>query len=173
MREVEIKDSYHGGDWSIQPVIAIKKENIEYACENIKAVGVHYMAIDECDIAGYLLDFLEVYYDASTEMYCRNECGNGIEGYGYDNLFTYEPMRLMINHIKEFCDKINMEEKDEVITEYLESKYEYKISEWLNENETIEDKICIATNFYERFCDRLERMMNETPEGEFISFMGP
>ena len=138
------------------------------------------ISIEEGDMDEFLYYFLEEYFDPDFPYTCRDHCGNGFEWNLEYNIYTYDSIRKMLSDIKEHSDLLKRDydnPKLEGLKKYFHASSflqdYYHIPNPPPDDEIIKDNIDVAISFYERFCRRMEAMMDHAPQYELISFMGP
>lgn len=159
--QIMICDGHDGGSsfW-IMPVMPLMKRDgimpdvVEYEEEEI--------SMDEDDVACLLYSFLLQFYRPEQQEPYRNiyECSDAFEWYLEHNVFSYDSIRKMLEVLRNviYClrEDIMTPDVDKLRRRWRSAFY-----------------TSIVIDFYERFCDRMERMMDHAPEYHMISFMGP
>lgn len=142
-------------------------------------------SIDELYIGHFLLYFLLKYYDKTLPYHKTNNFQGETEfqAYGYDNLYTYSAMREMIAEIRQCADllendyfnKILAPVKERFTPYILNYRDERPYSEIPKEeyDEIVRKNIWPAVDFYRRFAERIETVMERCPHCDLISFEGP
>ena len=137
------------------------------------------MAIDDYYIEEYLSEFLYRYFDPSIqkESYYPDS-GRGFDWYGV-NLYTYESMKKMIADIRRAAGLLASDydnpELDKIKAHFPWHPYTDKHRDALTDaemNELRKNGVPMAIDFYQRFVDRIEKMM-ALPGTNTISFAGP
>jgi hypothetical protein len=164
----------------IMPVKAISKSQgwkvdvEEYRPEEI--------SIEEDDVGSMLYYFLDQIFDPALQEPFRDV---EMEGLNFKwnleyNVFTYDSIKKMIATIREYAQLLQSDYDNPKLAPLKEGFYAcqfdreyYYYKERPSEDETIRNNIYVAIDFYERFCNRMERMMEHTPQFGLISFMGP
>lgn len=141
-------------------------------------------SIEEGDVACFLSYFFHKYFDRDL-LYNKNryESGEfidrGFEWYLTHNFYTYETARQMCEEIVRTADLLDKDYDDPALDEVKkEFSIYYLCSEdsedWITGNQgAIRNYVGVITDFYRRFADRLRKMMDENPETDLISIMGP
>lgn len=134
------------------------------------------ISIDDMYVEEYLAEFLCKYFDPTIQE-DRYEEKVRFDWYG-GNLYTFDVMREMIADIRE---KVVMLQNDydnptlDAIKAHWFYDYKGKARDQLSEKEVNELKKNVvpkAVDFYERFCDRMEKML-QIPGNNVMSFAGP
>ncbi len=142
------------------------------------------ISIDDGEVYTYLSEFLEKYYDPNLQE--RENYGDeGFEWYG-NNYFTFDTMRTMISEIRETAKKLR-KNFDDPSLDAVKSHFPHwdysdddcflmdpspkKLTD-AEINEIRRKHLPIALDFYERFCTRIEKMM-QLPGNDTVSFAGP
>lgn len=124
----------------------------------------------------YLFYFLIKYFDRNYDYgEMRMEESEGFEPYLEFNLYTYETMRKMIADMR-LCAEMLENDFENPYLDELKSYLYQRINERKSYDEKqkeIKQNTQIATDFYRRIAARLEAMMKNAPDYEFICFMGP
>ncbi|WP_426349762.1 hypothetical protein ACPWSR_00630 [Alloiococcus sp. CFN-8] len=138
------------------------------------------ISIEEDDIYEFLYYFLDKYFDSDFPYTCREFCGNDFQWNLEYNIYTYDSIRKMIVDIREYLELLQKDfhnPKLETLKKYYRAYsfvQDYFHTKGLpSHDQIIRDNINVAISFYERFCRRMEAMMEYAPEYELISFMGP
>jgi hypothetical protein len=143
------------------------------------------ISIEEDDISEFLYYFLDKYYDTnypygdSRDEYCGSEFEWNLEY----NIYTYDAIKKMLDDIEHCAHLLKTDFENEELAElkkrYRVYSFEPDDNIWekqLSDDEKmqiIKNNIYIATDFYERFVYRMRAMMDNSPEFDLISFMGP
>ena len=135
------------------------------------------ISIDDMYVEEYLTEFLYRYFDPKIQE-DRYEQEPSFDWYG-GNLYTFDVMRKMIADIRETVVMLQSDYDnsalDAIKAHWGSYKYTEKSRDQLSEKEINELKKNVvpkAVNFYERFCDRMEKML-QIPENNVMSFAGP
>lgn len=164
----------------IMPVKAISKQEEWNA--RVEEYRPEEISIEECDVDGMLYYFLDQVYDPSLQEPFRD-----MRLYGLDfewnleyNVFTYESIRKMLSLIREYTQLLQTDYDSPKLDALKECFYPgpfdseyYYYRERPSREEVIRKNVFVAIDFYERFCNRMERMMKYAPQFDLISFMGP
>ena len=146
--QVEIIEGHDsGGYFWIMPVR--QTEQREKAPWGVMEYRAEEISIEELDVNDYLRDYLDKYFDSDFPYTCRSEdSGRGFEWYLEYNLYTYETMRRMLQEMERDAEQTAVEAE-------------------LSESDMV------RVDFHRRFIHRMRRMMENAPEYDLISFMGP
>ena len=130
---------------------------VEHKCQEI--------SIDEYAVELFLWSTLKKYYDEFLSVQYRNKNSldftPNFEWYLTHNVYTYETVKKMIAELRETAK--HLRKNDKAIA--------FSIIGGTPEEQA--EGYRLIADFYERLCDRIEKMMTESPEFENISFMGP
>ena len=129
------------------------------------------ISIDDLDVEIYLSHFLYKYYN--PEIQKRLDWEDPEFDWNDNNIYTFADMRQMIAEIREVA-KLLQKDYDNPILKSVKA-YWFVSNKDISEQESNNlrrEKVPEAVDFYERFCDRIEKMM-ELPGTEIISFTGP
>ena len=135
------------------------------------------MSIDDTVVGEYLTEFLYKYFDPSVQE--REEYDeSGFDWYGV-NLYTFDTMREMLDDIYRVMKMI---QEDYDNPELLAIKSHWSVYQYTKKrrdelsdeelNELRKNVIPEVLIFYERFCARMEKML-EVPGNDTMSFAGP
>ena len=137
------------------------------------------MSIDDYNVSEYLSEFLYRYYnpDIQDESNYTTDVRQ-FDWYGV-NVYTYDSMRKMLNDIRRAAQLLVNDYDNPELSAVKEHFpwYQYtdkprdKVSEE-EMNELRKNEVPIAVDFYNRFIDRIEKMM-KLPGTNMISFAGP
>jgi len=202
-KEIRIIDGHIGMLYfHIHPVRVVDCSNTEN-WDNIVNMESVQIAIEEDDVAQYLLPFLKKHFDDELEAN-RNRiknrwtdddgnehisCVKGFEWYLTYNFFTHESIADMLKDISDTADALASGGKNEYTVElkikrglfankiiYARNMTEEQIREY-NANRPKEDdtEAELIVDFYRRFIYRMEYIMKVGKEKgyDLISFMGP
>lgn len=175
-RQIPIIEGHDGGAccW-FMPVKKHSGNNTivyEYTDEEI--------SIYEDDAYEFLSTILIKYFDPKIQLREEFE-GNEFEWYLTHNVYTYETIKNMIceiRHISQlFKDDFDNENllpiKSRFDVSTFDNKYIYEHLSDFDKNEIYRLNTDIIVDFYTRFCNRIEAMMNRCQQFNLISFMGP
>ena len=164
---------WHGGFLSVYPLnrTEISENNPFGTLKCLKElISIDYYQISKC-MAYFLIKYFDYDYDYG-EM--RMEHSDGYEEYDEFNLYSYATMRKMLEDIKK-CAYLLENDFENPDLDSLKTYFYYQ-----NERKTAEEKqeeikqlTPIAIDFYRRIVPRLEAMMKNAPDYEFICFFGP
>ena len=202
-KEIRIIDGHVDTSYfHIHPVRVVDCSNTEN-WDNIANMESVQIAIEEDDVAQYLLPFLKKYFDDDLEAN-RNRIENrwtdddgnehvsrveGFEWYLTYNFFNHESIANMLRDIRDTADALASGRKNEYTDElkikrglfaneiiYARGMTDEQIRQY-NENRPKEDdtEAELIIDFYNRFIYRMEYMMKVGKENgyDLISFMGP
>ena len=110
-------------------------------------------------------------------------CGNQFEWNLEYNVYSYKTMRVMLQDIEECIDLLE-HEFDDPCLDGVKERYKWHSFDPESDNWSkrpsdkeaeviIRNNIHVATDFYRRFVWRIRAMMENSPEYDLISFMGP
>ncbi len=174
-----------GAAFWIQPVTILKDSDTEILMEDIEE------ADDEISIPTYFVDpllypiFVE-FFDSALEINQRrvdysdtdSETGKKIIHYvkGFEyfltyNFYTYEQMESMLKKLEEYADSLQASTFDAI-----DEKTKKGIVELYSGKEADEIRIGFymwVGIFYRNLADRIRRMMEDYPDTNIISIMGP
>ncbi len=155
----------------------------DYDC--ISEYTVEEISIEEDDVSEFLYYFLEKHFDRQLQVTCleRREIRE-FEWNLQHNLYTYESIQKIIADIRATA---NMFRNDFDNSSLSEVKARFNLYTLTNDgsicnvseetgqcrDEVIRENIGLVLDFYERFCQRMELMMEHAPQYNLISFMGP
>lgn len=179
--EIKIIEGHdYGSYFWFQPVSVEKKDPVLW--EEIIS-SEDEISIEEGNIECFLEYFLRKYFDKelfyNRYRYDDMEYTTEFEWYLTDNFYTYECMRKMLQEISKAADLLETDYGNE---ELKDIKKEFSIfymcschhSDYIErKNENIENHKDVVIDFYRRFVSRMSRMMEEHPETDLISVMGP
>lgn len=135
------------------------------------------MSVGDVYIFEFVGVFLYKYFDQDLQTKYRDT--EGFDAYDI-NLYSRESMRRMVEEIRETIVLLQTDYDNPKLMEVKKNYNPYTFSSemsWdLSEeegNETIRKNIDLAIDFYTRFADRIESMLDEQPDCDLISFAGP
>ena len=202
-KEIRIIDGHVGMSYfHIHPVRVVDCSNTEN-WDNVANMKNVQIAIEEDDVAQYLLPFLEKHFDDNLEAN-RNRIKNrwtgddgnehisrveGFEWYLTYNFFTHDSMTEILNDIRDTADALISGRNNDYTAElkikrgfcsyeilYARDLTDEQVQQY-NENRPKEDdtEAELIVDFYRRFIYRIEYMMKVGKEKgyDLISFMGP
>jgi hypothetical protein len=149
----------------------------EYVTEEI--------SIDEDDVSEFLYYFLEKHFDSQIQVTGRKK--NEKRSFEWNlehNIYTYESVTKIIAEIRATANLFIDDFDNQALSKIKER---FSLSTIICEDftcnasgefdqhrdEIIRENIGIVIDFYERFCRRMELMMEHAPQYNLISFMGP
>ena len=202
-KEIRIIDGHVGMSYfHIHPVRVVDCSNTEN-WDNIANMESVQIAIEEDDVAQYLVPFIGKHFDDSLEAN-RNRIKNrwtdddgneqvsrveGFEWYITYNFFTHDSMTAMLKDIRDTADALTAGRTNGYTAElkikrglfandiiYVRDLTDEQVRQY-NENRPREDdtEAELIADFYRRFIYRMEYMMKVGKEKgyDLISFMGP
>ena len=178
--EIEIKEGHDSGGYfwirpvRIEHVSKITWDEVERLAEEI--------SIEEGDVDCFLAYFFYKHFD--NEMYYnkhRFEMGYITEFQWYltFNFFTYDAMRNMLADIENVIMLLENDSSNQLLIPVKESfsiiyMCESSHEDYINKNEeAIDDHIDVVIDFYKRFVYRIRKMMDNNPQVDVLSIMGP
>ncbi len=198
-KEIQIIDGHMGMSYfHIHPVRIIDSSNTEN-WDNIGNMESVQIAIEEDDVANYLVPFIEKHFDNELEAN-RNRIKNrwtdndgkehverveSFEWYATYNFFTHGSIARMLDDINDTILDLACERDNEFIakirknggfytyeTIFLEQPADNVYTDTMQKTEVTSEQII---DFYRRFIYRMEYMMKIGKEKgyDLISFMGP
>lgn len=181
--EIEIKE---GHDYSsyfwIRPVTIKLGEKIRYY-DNVTELD-EVISIEEGDVECFLRYFFYNHFDNELIFNKRRyEDGlgyiDGFEWYLTYNFYTYERIRAMAEDINKTAELLKTDFDNPSLAEL---KKDFSIfymcpsddKDYIEGNsENIKNHIDVVIDFYGRFTKRILQMLNNNPETDIISIMGP
>ena len=159
-----------GGYFEINPLNRVEiSEKHPFGADNYYKESID---IDFLDIEDYLYYFLTEYFDYNYDYgKMRLEHSEGFEPYLEFNLYTYETMHKMLSDIQSCADMLENDFENPALDKLKESFHRW--NKHIEKSEEIKEKTPIAIDFYRRLVPRLQAMMNNAPDYEFICFFGP
>ena len=159
-----------GGYFDIYPIN--RKGKHEYPPLGKYEIYKDLINIDDIDINCYLTYFLEKYFDEDYDYgEMRMENSKGFYPYLEFNLYSYYTMRKMIADMRLYADMLENDFENPALDKLKESFHRW--NKHIEKSEEIKEKTPIAIDFYRRLVPRLQAMMNNAPDYEFICFFGP
>lgn len=141
-------------------------------------------SIEEGDVSCFVRHFLYKYFD--KDLPCnknRYEDGGysftGFEWYLTHNFFTYETISSMLEDIARVADLLESDYDAPALDEVKEHYSIFYLCEqdcedWIRGNQLAIPKYKhLIIDFYRRFISRTRQMMENFPQAEYISVMGP
>ena len=179
LRQVIMADAwmYLGGYFTIYPLNRVKPTEENYF--GVIAFRKEMITINEMDVDDFLYSFLIRHFDEDYDYgEMRDEHSDGFEYYSEFNLYTYGTVRKMIEDIKSYADMLENDLENPALDKLKDSiahggddrQYPESKEEKLK---AIKENVPVAIDFYRRLSARLEAMMDNAPDYEFICFMGP
>lgn len=162
------------------PVRAVSKDQEGEA--EVEEHTAEEISIEAGHVRSMLYYFLNQFYDPSLQEPFRNTQLYGVK-FDWDlehNVYTYASVRKMIGRIREYA-RLLQTDYDNPVLDALKAGFRpgqfdtgYDSYQEQPDRETVIRKnIYVAIAFYAHFCDRMEVMLKNAPQFEFISFMGP
>lgn len=135
------------------------------------------ISIDESDIAKFLEPFLYKYFDSHIQIREDFE-SNDFDWYG-NNLYSFDSVKMLLNEIRKVCFLLE-NDYDNAALNGIKSNFHPNLNKQKAASETTEadiielrkQHVTVAIDFYSRFCERVENMM-QIPGKNAISFYGP
>ena len=179
LRQVIMADAwmYLGGYFTIYPLNRVKPTEENYF--GVIEFRKEMITINEMDVDDFLYSFLIRHFDEDYDYgEMRDEHSDGFEYYSEFNLYTYSTVRKMIEDIKSYADMLENDLENPALDKLKDSishggddrQYPKSKEEKLK---AIKENVPVAIDFYRRLSARLEAMMDNAPDYEFICFMGP
>ncbi len=189
--DLEIIEGHKGSSFFRIMPVKIYRESDIIEKEDAVFLGIvrHYIeeiSIEEDVIGCFLAFFLKKYYDKALSISYRklDDPLDNNEEFEWNltyNVYHYETIRKMLQEIREVKKLLSAGGSNPVLDELLgkfpamsmkkekpSSNLVYQDPRW-DTDWTVEDVV----DFYSRFCNRLEKMMENSPTFYNISFMGP
>ncbi len=144
--------------------------------------GNHYkphIKISEEIVASFLLKFLGNYYDPKINDGDWHDIYGGENAFEIysDNDYTYDAVKQMLKDIRKTAKMLSEDYENPELKDLIKRFYPYDFGwEYCGKEPPenfIKDRIYVAVDFYERFCRRLEEIMEYSPEFDRITFSGP
>lgn len=178
--------------WIMPVKIFHESDKIEKGDEVLCGVLEHRneeVSIDEDIVECFLYHFLKKHYDKDMSVTYRNHDSMDFhENFEWNlehNVYTYDAIQKMIHEIKEVMKLLTSKQSNPVLDELIE-KHPFLAT---NNNDSSEKKeghlaysdaegktdwtVSGIVDFYDRFCNCMEKMMKRSPGFCHISFMGP
>ena len=179
--QIPIIDGTYGSGFWIYPAKYSNKDKTER-----KPLFNEDTSIDELYIGEFLMYFLLKYYDKTIPYHNVNKLEQDdtqFQFYLYDNLYTYSAMREMIAEIRQCADLLENDYFNKILDPVKKNITPYFLNyrdgrtypEIPKEeyDEIVRKNIWPAIDFYRRFADRMETVMEHCPQCDLISFEGP
>jgi len=177
-----------GHDYSsyfwINPVKIVGTDST-YDHDSIEEYIVEEISIEEDDVLYYLDYFLKKHFDPKLQVPGLERQGEREFEWNLEhNLYTYDTIKTIIAEIRSVAEIFKNDFDNAALSE-IKSRFsvtyltdlKYHDSDNQNNGENrekiIRENIELVLDFYERFCRRLELMMEYSPQYNLISFMGP
>ena len=175
---IHIIEGHRGGYFQIFPVrhTAVTEENWNGIEECIE----EEISIDEEEVFYHLYYFLNKYFDKdypyadARPPYCEDEFEWSMEY----NIYTYETIKKMLSEIEECAHLLRTDFHNPKLDALKNKVCDHPFApENIPGDQQIPAKkqelIAAVSDFYERFVNRMQHMMENASEYELISFMGP
>ena len=179
LRQVIIAESWlsYGGFFSINPLNRVEPTKDDpFGRVNFRKEMIN---IEDMEVDDFLCHFLVKYFDDNYDYgTMRDVHSEGFEFYSEFNLYTYETMRKMIADMRLCADML----ENDLENPYLDELKGYIAHGGSNPQDTdtdekklnaIKQNAPVAIDFYRRLSARLEAMMTNAPDYQFICFFGP
>ena len=142
------------------------------------------ISIDEDDVWCFLYYFFAKYFDSDLtyNKRRRGDEGEPLSRFEWNlehNFYTYGTLRKMLGEIQKTADLLECDWENPRLDEV---KKNFSIlymchpdhEDYLNRNESaVKTHISVVTDFYRRFVKRLSTMMDNNPDTNVLSVMGP
>ncbi len=163
-RQIEIIEGHDGSSYFwIAPIRQDKNKD-----RKVEKYIEEEISIEEDDVSRYLFFFLNKYFDRNFPYICRDEEYRVAFEWNLEhNIYTYADVKKMLEEIKS-VSKMLQEDFDNPSLDGVK-----KYMRLDKEGVTVSEYVSAAVDFYDRFCRRMEAMMENAPQYELISFMGP
>ncbi|MCR5544223.1 MAG: hypothetical protein K6F55_08735, partial [Eubacterium sp.] len=174
-----------GASFWIQPVAILKDSGNEILIEDIEEDDDE-ISIPTCFVDPLLYPTFVDFFDSTLEINQRrvdysatdSETGEeiihyvkGFEYYLTYNFYTYEQMESMLKRLEEYADSLQnstFDDIDEKTRKGIVKLYSGKVADEIRNGFYTWVGI-----FYRNFADRIRRMMEDYPDTNIISIMGP
>ena len=188
--DFEIVEGHNNSSYFwIMPVRIHNEEDILSPGDEVfLGIVEHYIeeiSIEEDVVAFFLASMLKKYYDKTLSIRYRKvespDYEEDFEWYLTHNVYSYGTIRKMLKEFREIIKLLGSGRSNPVLDELLDkfpvmamkkdkpnTNLVYQDARWDIEW-TVEDIV----DFYTRFCNRMDKMMNSSPGFSDISFMGP
>ena len=188
VRQIIIEEGHdYGSCFWIMPVKQLSSWNEgNYGVEEFEEEEI---SIEEDDVLEFLGCFLGKYFDEEFKYISRASYYEGVFGDHLEhNIYTYDTVRAMIAEIRSVAEMLRNDFDNPALTELKSCFCPFRFSRDKNtdkdieaihdmnlqeKNELFRANIGMVIDFYERFCRRMEAMMEHAPQYDQISFMGP
>lgn len=178
--QIPITDGNYGAGFWIYPARYSRAKKDVFTDRNTDEIS-----IDELYMPA-LVPFLVKYFDKKHPYYKHQippELFNGFNWYQWHNLYSYDSIRKMLADINICADMLENDFNNPALRDvkkhielfilnYFDGRYYPDIPED-EQNEIKRSRINIATDFYRRFTDRMETMLQRSPKYRLITFEGP
>ena len=145
------------------------------------------ISIGEENVASFLAVFFRKYFDKDLIWNrIREDCEIEFEWYLEHNFYTYPTIQIMLQEIQNVANLLKTDCTNPLLDEYKAQFSIYDMTEpdsILREEayvateerkkQMIEENIDVVIDFYHRFCTELSKMIEEAPDYQCISIMGP
>jgi hypothetical protein len=184
IRQIGIVEGHDGSSYFwIMPIKQLTSPNEgDFGVERFREEEI---SIEEDDIGDFLFFFLDKYFDDSFPYTCRSEYypKNRFVWNLEDNIYSYDIVRDMIAEIRTVAEMFQNDFDNPALVDLksrfspytLAGVYEIEVRNMDEQSKNVfyRANIGIAIDFYNRFCRRMEAMMEHAPQYDLISFMGP
>lgn len=192
--DLEIEEGHNGGScfW-IMPVKIVppdyKCQQGEQEYEGIVECVSAEISIEEGNIEAFLWEFFIRHFNYDLSMkYRKLDSGteyNGFEWYLTHNVYTYDGIRNLLADIQEklplMKDNLDSAILEPCVRHFPQPSSTKIINRQFFQVEYTAEEIhayrlehlALFIDFYERFCKRMEKMLQDNPTYNHVSVMGP
>lgn len=176
---LEIVDGHDSGGYFL--ISSVSNKDPDILQRLIDNCADDSFCIEEVHI-GYLMHFLDKYFDADYPYKGQrgNRMDDTLEFECYDvNCYTYETMNKMIDDVKYFINLLQNDYENPYLDKIKKSFYigdfidDYDMNLKYDKEKIYKNNIQIVIDFYERFIDKIGKMMEHNPNDDAICFCGP
>lgn len=180
--EIEIKEGHDSSSYFwFRPVTVKLGEKIRD--EDVTELDEEF-SIEESDVECFLAYFFYNHFDNELIYNKRRfEDGlgfiNGFEWYLTYNFFTYESVRALVEDIESVAELLKADFDNPALTDVKKSFSIFYMcpsddKDYIEENSAnIGKHIDVVIDFYKRFAKRILQMLDNNPDTDLISIMGP
>lgn len=192
--DLKIEEGHNGGScfW----IMPVKIVTPDYKCQDgeqeyngiVECISAE-ISIEEENVEAFLWEFFLRHFNHDLSMKYRElDSGaeyNGFEWYLTHNVYTYDDIQKLLADIQEKLPLMK-ENLDSVILETFVRYFPKPSGTAIIERQLIPIKrtaeeirayrlehLGLFIDFYERFCERMEKMLQDNPTYNHISVMGP
>jgi hypothetical protein len=184
-RQILIVEGHEGSSYFWINPVKILDIPVKYDFERVDEYAVEEISLEENNVFEFLYYFLEKYFDSQMQVTGIEE--NKMREFEWNlehNIYTYATVRKIIEEIRLTANMLRNDFDNPALAELKARFHLYTLTENdsidnvsgkndRNRDEIIRDNIGLVLDFYERFCRRMELMMEHAPQYSLISFMGP